>query len=487
MKSRFVPVVVVSILVLIACGVVWWAMFASSGDAALEGEPVEATLPASPNQVVLPAEKLAAARIRTERAQVRRLQETTTLPGRLQYDDTRHIEIKLPVAGILSEVRVKPGDAVTEGQVLAVLSSPELGNARADVLRNQSQLDLAETKRSWTAATCQGLEQLVGAVQEGQDADVILDEMETISLGDYRAKVISAYSRYLLAAKLAGNVTRLANSGALPSTTTEYRRSELYAAEAELKAVMEQSLFDARQAGVAADAAVADAGRRLKISQQYLQTLLGYATPQDEGGEDAQTLSYVEVRAPFAGTIEEKYFATSERIEPGDALFVLADTSRLWVVADIRERDWGAMNLQPGQELQVGTASMADCALTAEVYFLGREVSAATNAVPLIATLNNRDGTLRPGQFVRVTVPMDVPHDVLAVPGPSIVEHDGQPFVFVQQSPDCFRRVDIVPGISADGWTEVTQGLEADAVVVSDGAFYLKSELLLAGEEGAGE
>ena len=63
-------------------------------------------------------------------------------------------------------------------------------------------------------------------------------------------------------------------------------------------------------------------------------------------------LSRVEIRAPIAGTIEEKHFAQSDRVRPSDAIFVLADTKSLWVVADIREQDWaGGLRIEPGQEI----------------------------------------------------------------------------------------------------------------------------------------
>jgi hypothetical protein len=46
-----------------------------------------------------------------------------------------------------------------------------------------------------------------------------------------------------------------------------------------------------------------------------------------------------------------------------------------------------------------------------------------------------------------------------------------------------FRRIDIIPGLRVAGVVEVISGLTMGDQVVSKGGFYLKSEMLLEGEE----
>ncbi len=80
--------------------------------------------------VQLPAEKVAAAGIHSETVGQRPLRMTRTVPGRIQYDDTRHIAVKAATAGTLIDVKVKPAMRFSPGQCLAILSSPEVGKAR---------------------------------------------------------------------------------------------------------------------------------------------------------------------------------------------------------------------------------------------------------------------------------------------------------------------------------------------------------------------
>jgi cobalt-zinc-cadmium efflux system membrane fusion protein len=226
---------------------------------------------------------------------------------------------------------------------------------------------------------------------------------------------------------------------------------------------------------------LADAKRRVKIARHHLETLLGY--PEKQISNDTSvSLSRLELRAPFAGTIESLTFAPSERVLASDSMFVLADTSSLYVSANIRENDWPAVLLQAGQQLTVSAPAVANRCFQATVHYIGRQVDVASNSVPLVATIDNQDGLLRPGMFVRVSVPIGEPHETVAVRPQSVMQHENEQFVFVAMNDRTFRRVGVVTGIATDDWVEVLSGLEPGQRVVDAGAFLLKSELLLEGE-----
>ena len=185
----------------------------------------------------------------------------------------------------------------------------------------------------------------------------------------------------------------------------------------------------------------------------------------------------------MAGTIERRGFSISERVQPSDELFILADTSTLWVVADVREQDWLAVGLQPGQTMTVHVPAMPDRQFTASVHFVGREVSEMSNAVSIVAEIDNHEGSLRPGLFVQATLSIGDAAPVLAVPSPAVVTHDQQTFVFVRENEHSFRRVFVETGREANDWIEIRSGLKDGDLVVFQGTFILKSELLLEAEE----
>lgn len=453
------------------------ALIPGCGNTSLD---VDAPLPAADEVVALSETQQQAAGIAVAPVGQTPLQERADVPGRLRYDETRHIEVRIPAAGVLTSVRVLPGTAVSAGQVLAEVQSDELGELRADVLHREADAEILQRKSAWERTRCDGVERLIQMVGQEVEAAEIARNLEGITLGDAREKITTAYLRYRLATNLATSVQGQ-GAAAVPAREVQQRVNEREAAQAALRSVLEQSLFEARQQRDEADHAAADALRRLEISRRQVRSILGLADDAQLLVPD-QPLSLVEIRAPFAGTIESCHYARSERLPPQAALFVLADTSRLWVAAEVREREWAALSLQPGQPLSFALSSPGSTPLTAEVVYVGREVDPQSNAVPVFAAVDNSAGALRPGQYVTVRLPLGEAASRLAVPAAAVVEHEGSRFVFVEQSPRTYRRVNVLTGLADGDLIEILSGLREGDPVVVRGAFVLKSQLLLASE-----
>lgn len=476
------------LLCVVGAGGVWsvWKLWPSAEATDRASTAAAAVDEGAPPLLALPQEKLSAIGLQQSTVQRRSMRAVVTAPGRVQYDDTRHVEIKTATAGVLVDVRVKPGDQVEAGAIVAVVSSPEVGAARADVLQREADQQVANELRDWKQATCDGLQRLVEAVRAEQPLDKIRREFQGTQLGAAREQILTAFGKYTLARAVADNLQSAAQSGAVPQRTFQEAQSARDTAAAALDSILEQSLFDSLQQCREAANAAADVERRLQVSRQHLWTLLGFVG--EMAGRQAavnpqSNLSLVEVRAPFAGTIERKAYSATERVSQGDTLVVLADTSRLWITADLREREWDAAQLQAGDELQVSFPVLGGTPFAAHVYFVGREVDPTTNALPLVALIDNAEGRLRPGMFAQISLPIGTAKDTLAIPTSAVCEHQGTRFVFCPESPTNFRRVDVETGVTQGEWIEVRAGLPEGAEIVTAGCFQLKSELLLEREE----
>ncbi len=449
---------------------------------AMEEDPSLDAMAETPNLVMLSQGKLKAAQLKTEPIQFRVVQHHHWVPGRIRYDQTKHIHLKAPVSGILVEVLTTPGDKVKKGDLLAVISSPDVGRARADILKFNAELKIVNRKFEREKLIAANLKKLFSELKQNRNIAEIEKEFVDLSLGKYREQIFAAYSKYLLARDLIKKIEPLADTGSVSGRLIRQRESEQQVAQAAYQAICDQALFNSVQNRMQAETELADTKRRLRIAKQHLETLLGYAEDVSESLSASQ-LSRLDVRAPFAGTIESRPFAKTERVEKSDPLFVLADTSTLYVAADIRENDWPAVEIDSGQQIEVQVPAISDRIFTAQVHYIGREVSVESNSVPLIAIIDNSDSQLRPGMFVRVAVPLGEPEKKLAVPTKAIFQYDNKQFVFVAVSDNQFQQVEITTGITSDQWVEVTHGLKPGQLVVTEGAFLLKSELLLEGEE----
>jgi len=302
-------------------------------------------------------------------------------------------------------------------------------------------------------------------------------------LGSYRQEILSTYSKMRLSTELLANIEPLANSGSVAGRVLRERESERQVAETAFRTARDQATFAATQSKLKAEADVDECDRQCNLAWQAVENLVGYKEDRQKvnlSTEDA--LSRLEVRAPIGGTVESRGFATNERVSRGNSLIVLANTDSLYVAASIRENDWAAVALKPGTIFSVTVPALKDRVFEASIRYVGREMQADTNSIPLVATIDNSEGLLRPGMFVRVSIPIGPKRQALSIKPESIVQHDNQQFVFVDMSGGTFKRVDVSTGEASESWVEVTRGLSAGELVVTKGAFLLKSELLLMGK-----
>ncbi len=442
----------------------------------------ESETPTVESQFSLPEKKVAKARFTTAESNIRKIEDVRTVPGRLTYDEARHIEVKTPVSGVLVDVLVKPGDVVTEGQLLAIIDSPEIGTARAAVLSEQSKLKVILKHIQRLEEVTNNLRSLFVMLDKNAPLDEVEKQFNDKSLGTYRQEIIATYSQRFLANQLVTAARPLVETGSLPLRTLRERENDRHVADAEFRSARETTAYDIGVRMRQLEADRNNAERQVMIAQNHLKTLLGFE--DDEGMEmTTESLSRMNVQAPFAGTVEARFFARRERVEQSDSMFVLANTDSLYVSADIRENEWAAMAIQPGQNVTVVAPAIPGRSFTAKVHYIGRQVAVESNSLPLVATISNEDGLLRPGMFVRVSLPVSQSDDVVAVRAESVMQHENEKFVFVSLNDQTFRRVDVQTGVNNEEWVEIKEGLQAGEPVVARGAFLLKSELLLAGEE----
>lgn len=69
---------------------------------------------------------------------------STRLNGRLTWDEDRTVRVYTPFSGRVEKILVQPGVAVKQGQALAVIASPDFGQAQSDARRAASEYGLAE-------------------------------------------------------------------------------------------------------------------------------------------------------------------------------------------------------------------------------------------------------------------------------------------------------------------------------------------------------
>ncbi len=229
-------------------------------------------------KVDISPEKLVAAKVHTQTIEPQTERLAVIVPGRLAYDPAQVVSVRSGSAGILTNVAIQPGQQVEAGQVVATMSSPEVGSARADQLQRAAELELAKRQATWDKNRADNVRKLVAAIKQQKSAEEIREAFTDQSIGDAREKLLTAYSELNLATTLSARMASVANSGAVSSRTVDERKMQLASSQAALQAVIEQTVFDVDRAASAAQIALDDSQRRYEIASGRVKTLLGLSS-----------------------------------------------------------------------------------------------------------------------------------------------------------------------------------------------------------------
>lgn len=180
-----------------------------------------------------------------------------------------------------------------------------------------------------------------------------------------------------------------------------------------------------------------------------------------------------ELRAPFDGMVIEKHLTPGEVVDETTAAFTLSDLSRVWVTFGVSPKD--LIKVQVGNTVTVSAPEL-NAEVVGTVAYVGSLLGEQTRTATVRVTLENPQGSWRPGLFVAARVSTDSHRAKVAIPETAIQTVDDKPTVFVRTE-DGFKAQAVELGSRAAGQVEITQGLESGTQVASDGSFVLKSEL----------
>lgn len=188
-------------------------------------------------------------------------------------------------------------------------------------------------------------------------------------------------------------------------------------------------------------------------------------------------LAYSEVKAPVGGMITLSEVNVGNLVTSGTALTRITPLDPLEVRFQLPQRD--AFELR--RQMSDGT-ELADIRVQLDVAghekplegymdYLGSRVSQGTSTVQANATIDNPDGQVLPGQFVRVRIAGLKRYDVIAVPEIAITQGLMGPQVFVLDEDNAARARTVELGELAGHWQVIDGGLAlGDRVIVGDPA-----------------
>jgi cobalt-zinc-cadmium efflux system membrane fusion protein len=145
-------------------------------------------------------------------------------------------------------------------------------------------------------------------------------------------------------------------------------------------------------------------------------------------------------------------------------------------MAEIYERDLGA--IRGARHAEIEFEAYPGQRFEGKITYLGDVLDPESRTVKVRCVVPNPDSLLKLGMFATVRIPTEESRRLPAVPTDAVQIIDGNPVVFVETMEGTFEKRAVLTGREQNRMIVIEQGLEIGEVVVTEGSFALKSELL---------
>jgi Cu(I)/Ag(I) efflux system membrane fusion protein/cobalt-zinc-cadmium efflux system membrane fusion protein len=244
---------------------------------------------------------------------------------------------------------------------------------------------------------------------------------------------------------------------------------ELVATERELLLALD----NVRRLSAASSQAAGDASALLSATRQRLRF---WDIPDSEieriekSGEVSKTLT---LYAPVSGVVLKKDALPGMAISPGMPLYIVADLSTVWVLADLYQSEMAMAS--PGNAAEISASFLPGETFRGRLEFVYPTLTEETRTVKARLVIPNTKLRLKPGMFVRVSL-SGKEREALAVPGSALIQTGERQIAFVEQSPGVYAPREVKTGMRGRDLVEVVSGLSEGETVVTSANFLLDSE-----------
>ncbi len=374
------------------------------------------------------------------------LNTTLRFTGSVESNQQQTQQITPLIGGRVERVNVAPGDRVKAGQVLALISSPEVAEMHGKLHEAETRLDVAERN------------------------------YERVQRAENRVTLIQAKAKLDEADATLRRTKKLIEIGAGAG-------KDLVAAEAVYQSAKAE--FD-YQNNISINREVQQAKAEVETSRVEVLHLrnslraLGANVPQDENKKVEHNTSFIALTAPISGSVTERFVNAGAGIEAGKPLFTISNLSTVWIIANVPEAQISRLRL--GAPATIRAASLAK--INGHITYIAPTLNEETRTARVRLEVKNRGERLKAGMFVEVSFEAlnegAESSDEIAIPESAIQRIADRVVVFVAKAdePGRFEAKDVEVGATANGYTRIISGLEIAEKVVTKGSFTLKTQLL---------
>jgi Cu(I)/Ag(I) efflux system membrane fusion protein len=199
------------------------------------------------------------------------------------------------------------------------------------------------------------------------------------------------------------------------------------------------------------------------ITEDHIQDL-------ERTGEVLRTLP---IHSPITGTILKMEARTGTYVTPGTELYMIADLSRIWIMADIYEYELPLIQLD--QKATVTLSYDPQTHLVGSVGFIYPTLDPQTRTAKVRFEVANPGEQLKPGMYanVELTIPFGTR---LAIPRDAVLETGERQVIFIHHGGGKLEWRSVKLGVQTGEWVEVLEGIKEGDHIVTSANFLIDSE-----------
>jgi cobalt-zinc-cadmium efflux system membrane fusion protein len=190
---------------------------------------------------------------------------------------------------------------------------------------------------------------------------------------------------------------------------------------------------------------------------------------QEKGRINPETTIF----SPITGTVVQRKIGPGQYVNSGasDPVFVIGDLTTVWLTAFVRETDASSVSI--GQEFSFSVLALPGRALTARIDYVSAAIDPATRRLLVRATIDNKDGLLKPEMFANVTIYSTADRPAIGAPKQALIYEGDQVRVWVAHEDKSIELRLIKTGLTNGNLVEVQGNLNPGEQIVTKGSLFI--------------
>jgi RND family efflux transporter MFP subunit len=190
-------------------------------------------------------------------------------------------------------------------------------------------------------------------------------------------------------------------------------------------------------------------------------------------------LEFTEIKAPLSGRISRKLVSEGNLINANqtvltnivslDPIHFYFDVDERSYLAYSRQQEGGTQTRGSANRVQMTLTNEQEASRTGYLDFVDNRLDAASGTIQLRAVFENKDMSLTPGLFGRVSISGSDPYQGVLVPDEAVGSDQDRRIVYVVEADNTVKAQPVRPGPRIDGYRVIRTGLKGDETIVING------------------